>query len=1428
METEIKEYRYNLTARPFSIGTYPSESKFGFLRFEENDRFGTVIYSKKLPLEKVKNYELSPITDIFIYDGKKMLFHNKFPAKIEVKVNERNRSYVSIIPEKEGVKNIQMGSIDFLEELENGKHTIIDDSEAKETEKPKIGNIFGDLVLDKLEKAFEQKFPNDKFQREALIKSWNETKNERGNTNRANENLADIYLSYFNSDLRAKIYSDLINEAKELEKSVENNNKKKINLKEFNKNIFLTRKVNTKKYRLLEGLYENQNEKFKNSEFYFLLGKDSKIVDALNEKGFFIGNLENLGLVLIVDVDRNIVQDLVNLKSNNIGLTDLGIESFKEGGYDFINNESKELEKGIAVEQEHLKTFEKVAAGDITPEQAIVETAQEHIAENPKYYDELEKIETPKIETMKETKLGNDDWAKIPAQNKYATPVKSKAYQYSPYDKTFQDITDNFVGSDKFRPVFSGVFFNELGICTTDSHKLLYINHISDKYSGDYCVTPKCKKIVGEYSIKDDKIDGKFPQYQNIIPNESIFVYDIDLLSLKTYCEIVIRSGFVNATTNRIALTFDDKKIFGINGKFLIEGIESFLIMGHRKVKVGLTTQNRAMLFVADNNYDGTESPIGKSDFFLIMPLMSDSKEKEFNYAFMQGDIDFDNLLNIAYSLEKDAVITKGGEVFHKIDTSITKSDVKDAGELNLEQLQIAASFIKASKNSSLPILNTVKIENNTLNISNLEQAYSISDVKMPNGIYEIRGTALFPTKYDIDDFPKMPSDFKKVGQINRQELIKNFEHCLDFVGDDDLRPVMEGVHFYKDSMNLVIESTDAHALYRNEIKNYNIDSEFNIIITKPKLVYKVLESFDCDEIDFYIQESGKNAYFECGTGKIYFFIESGRYPNTEAVYPRDYEKKVVFEAKDFKKLESDIKRLAKKGGFKIDDVNAMFNFTESGIANYTIAHSKGYGSEVKEYEELESGSIKCEVKEDYSSLYSTFKTLIMPVLIKDKNFDLGFKTFNLNRLSSLGFDKVELAYTKPERAVVVLNEFVLTGVKTVPNQKKKEVKKKVVEPIVEPIIETKPEIVIEDSEEVKEWKEAIENLNYLLNEGGTDAENTEWREAIDNLNYLIKETPKMAKGGGVESEKVKEGDILISNYSDYYKLIKLGNGYFEVGKLDIHNKIKKFINIPEDFSEQSLFKKANKEELEDFYNDINTDEDYAKGGGIKKVETVLWATKKGMPDWEEQMITNNPDVIEDAKKWALANGFDRIRVSKIEMFEKPDFSKGINKMAKGGGVGEPYDSMTKYQLDKEYKKLNEKRNLLQNKYGTFQSDEIIQNEKEIDKIITLLYGENFSGVGQKFKYAKGGYLANENALMVANNNKQIFHHTKEMAEALKGAKNIPAWVVAKVNRSASDLSDATHYLEGAEGMYAEGGEMGQYRMETGGKINFKPITTPL
>lgn len=52
-----------------------------------------------------------------------------------------------------------------------------------------------------------------------------------------------------------------------------------------------------------------------------------------------------------------------------------------------------ELEQGISIEEEHRKTLEKLAKGEITVDQAVKETAQVHLKENPNYYSDLQSVE---------------------------------------------------------------------------------------------------------------------------------------------------------------------------------------------------------------------------------------------------------------------------------------------------------------------------------------------------------------------------------------------------------------------------------------------------------------------------------------------------------------------------------------------------------------------------------------------------------------------------------------------------------------------------------------------------------------------------------------------------------------------------------------------------------------------------------------------------------------------------------------------------------------------------------------------------------------------------------------------------------------------------------------------------------------------------
>lgn len=62
------------------------------------------------------------------------------------------------------------------------------------------------------------------------------------------------------------------------------------------------------------------------------------------------------------------------------------------------------------------------------------------------------------------------------------------------------------------------------------------------------------------------------------------------------------------------------------------------------------------------------------------------------------------------------------------------------------------------------------------------------------------------------------------------------------------------------------------------------------------------------------------------------------------------------------------------------------------------------------------------------------------------------------------------------------------------------------------------------------------------------------------------------------------------------------------------------------------------------------------------KLDTILWGTRIGAPDWEEEIITTRADRIEQAKQWAQANGFDRLRVATIDVDAPPDFAATVRR----------------------------------------------------------------------------------------------------------------------------------------------------------------------
>jgi hypothetical protein len=60
-------------------------------------------------------------------------------------------------------------------------------------------------------------------------------------------------------------------------------------------------------------------------------------------------------------------------------------------------------------------------------------------------------------------------------------------------------------------------------------------------------------------------------------------------------------------------------------------------------------------------------------------------------------------------------------------------------------------------------------------------------------------------------------------------------------------------------------------------------------------------------------------------------------------------------------------------------------------------------------------------------------------------------------------------------------------------------------------------------------------------------------------------------------------------------------------------------------------------------------------------MERRLYGVRFGEEDWQECLLTEKEDRFEDAKAWAIKNGFDpkRFRVAEFN-WERPNFSKVV------------------------------------------------------------------------------------------------------------------------------------------------------------------------
>ncbi|MGM5470274.1 DNA polymerase III subunit beta [Flavobacteriaceae bacterium LMO-SS05] len=252
-----------------------------------------------------------------------------------------------------------------------------------------------------------------------------------------------------------------------------------------------------------------------------------------------------------------------------------------------------------------------------------------------------------------------------------------------------------------------------------------------------------------------------------------------------------------------------------------------------------------------------------------------------------------------------------------------------------LKQLQVLGGVINNS--NTLPILDNFLFELNdsklTVSASDLETTMSsVLDVESDSD-----GSIALPARLLLDTlktFPEQPLTFV-IEDNNTVEISSNHgKYALAYAdgnefpkavaledpsttilsgdilataisktifaaGNDDLRPVMSGVFFQFSTEGLTFVATDAHKLVkytREDVKASQV-AEF-IMPKKPLNLLKGILATSTDDVK--IEYNDSNAKFSFENSELICRLIDGKYPNYEAVIPRENPNKLTIDRTQF------------------------------------------------------------------------------------------------------------------------------------------------------------------------------------------------------------------------------------------------------------------------------------------------------------------------------------------------------------------------------------------------------------------------------------------------------------------------------------------------------------------------------------------------
>ena len=162
------------------------------------------------------------------------------------------------------------------------------------------------------------------------------------------------------------------------------------------------------------------------------------------------------------------------------------------------------------------------------------------------------------------------------------------------------------------------------------------------------------------------------------------------------------------------------------------------------------------------------------------------------------------------------------------------------------------------------------------------------------NGVYNF-------TAQNADEYPLVQpiSGDSRTISLSCELLSENLNRTLFATGQDELRPVMNGVYFDLTSEGLAIVASDGHKLVRNI--NFNIKTDQPAAFILPKKPATLLKNILGKEAgDVTIQFNERNVEITFADTVLNSRLIEGRYPNYNSVIPKNNPNRLTIDRKVF------------------------------------------------------------------------------------------------------------------------------------------------------------------------------------------------------------------------------------------------------------------------------------------------------------------------------------------------------------------------------------------------------------------------------------------------------------------------------------------------------------------------------------------------